>query len=51
VLFPKFDAIATAMFAASAELGVPIRWGADWNRNGKPREWGETDRPHWELAR
>ena len=28
VRFPKFDAIAKAMFAASAELGVPIRWGA-----------------------
>lgn len=51
VRFPKFDAIATAMFAAAAELGVPIRWGADWNRNGKPRERGETDSPHWELAR
>ncbi|WP_368933698.1 M15 family metallopeptidase [Brevundimonas naejangsanensis] len=51
VRFPKFDAIAQAMFAAAGELGVPIRWGADWNRNGKPRERGETDSPHWELAR
>ena len=49
--FPKFDAIAAAMFAASEELGIPIRWGADWDRDGKPRERGETDSPHFELAR
>lgn len=46
----KFDAIALAMYSASKELGVPVRWGADWNANGKPREKGETDSPHWELA-
>ena len=40
----KFDAIQKAMFAAAKELGVTIRWGANWNRNGKPREKGETDR-------
>lgn len=50
VRFPKFDAIAKAMFAAAAELGVPIRWGADWDRDGKPRERRETDSPHFELA-
>ena len=46
----KFDAIATAMFAAGEELGVALRWGADWDRDGNPRERGETDSPHWELA-
>lgn len=46
----KFDAISDAMFAASEELGIPIRWGADWDRDGKPRERGETDSPHFELA-
>lgn len=46
----KFDAIAQAMFAASEELDIPLRWGADWNRNGKLRERGETDSPHFELA-
>jgi len=48
--FPKFDAISRAMFAASKELGIAIRWGADWDRDGKPRERGETDSPHFELA-
>lgn len=49
--FPKFDAIARAMFAAASELGVAIRWGADWDRDGTPRERGESDSPHFELAR
>ena len=46
----KFDAIAKAMFDASKELGIPIRWGADWDQDGKARERGETDSPHFELA-
>jgi len=45
----KFDDIADAMDKASKELGVEIRWGADWDRDGKPRERGETDSPHFEL--
>ncbi len=46
----KFDAMAKAMFAAAAELGIKIRWGADWNQNGRPREKGESDSPHFELV-
>ena len=45
-----FNAIAEAMFKASKELKIPIRWGADWDQDGKPRERGETDSPHFELA-
>lgn len=47
----KFEAIAKVMFAAAHELGIPIRWGADWDRDGKPRERGESDSPHFELVR
>ena len=46
----KFNAIANAMMQASEELGIPIRWGADWDNDGNPREKGETDSPHFELA-
>lgn len=46
----KFDAISRAMFDAAKELGIAIRWGADWDRDGKPRDRGETDSPHFELA-
>ena len=46
-----FDAVAKAMFEAADLLGVKIRWGADWDRDGNPRERGESDSPHFELAR
>ena len=45
-----FDQMAAAMFAAAQELDIPIRWGADWDQDGVPRERGETDSPHFELA-
>jgi peptidoglycan LD-endopeptidase CwlK len=46
-----FDKVAKAMLQAAKELGVGIRWGADWDADGNPREKGETDSPHFELAR
>ena len=46
----KFDLIALAMFEAANDLGIKIRWGADWDQDGKPRERGEYDSPHFELA-
>ena len=45
----KFDQIAQAMFKAGEQLGVSIRWGADWDQDGNLRERGETDSPHFEL--
>ena len=45
----KFDEIARAMMQAAKTLNVSIRWGADWDRDGKPRERGETDSPHFEI--
>ena len=45
----KFDAIAAAMRQAAGELGVAVRWGADWDNDGKPRERGESDSTHFEL--
>lgn len=46
----NFDSIAKAMQQAAKEQGVAIRWGADWDMDGIPREKGETDSPHFELA-
>lgn len=46
----KFDAIAKAMLAAANGVGVQVRWGANWDGDGYPREAGEHDSPHWELA-
>ena len=45
----KFDQVAKAMLAAADELGVSIRWGADWDNDGNYREKGEYDSPHFEL--
>ena len=45
----KFDVIAQAMLQAAKELGISIRWGADWDGDGKPRERGESDSPHFEI--
>jgi peptidoglycan L-alanyl-D-glutamate endopeptidase CwlK len=45
-----FDAINAAMQQAARELRIDIRWGADWDEDGRPRERGESDSPHWELG-
>jgi len=45
-----FDAVAKAMMEAATVLEYRIRWGADWDQDGKPRERGESDSPHFELA-
>ncbi|WBH17037.1 M15 family metallopeptidase domain-containing protein [Sphingomonas radiodurans] len=47
----RFDRLGKLMLAAAKAEGVAIRWGADWDRDGKPREKGETDSPHFELDR
>lgn len=46
----KADKIASAMIASALAAGTAIRWGADWNHNGRPHEKGETDSPHFELG-
>jgi len=46
----RFDAMARLVLEAAKLEKVAIRWGADWNANGKPREKGETDSPHFELV-
>ncbi len=45
-----FDLVAEAMMKAAEELKITIRWGADWDQDGKAREQGESDSPHFELV-
>ncbi|MDH2997172.1 peptidase M15 [Pasteurellaceae bacterium LFhippo2] len=47
----KFGKLAKAMFAAANELKIPIRWGGDWNRNGRSDDEKFYDGPHFELLR
>ena len=47
---PLFKEIAEDMKKAADEVGVRIRWGADWDGDGKAHERGETDNPHFEIV-
>lgn len=44
-----FVALGKAMYEAAATFGVRIRWGYDWDGDGRPMEAGEYDGPHFEL--
>ena len=45
----RFDAMAKLFMEAARLEGVRLRWGADWDADGKFREKGEPDSPHFEL--
>lgn len=45
----KFREIAKHILAAADKLGIPVRWGADWNMNGKTSDERFVDTPHFEL--
>ena len=47
---PRFERLAKLMLQAAAIEDVSIRWGRDWNQNGRYEEKGETDGPHFELV-
>lgn len=47
----KFTAIAKAMLVAADDLGVKLRWGGNWDGDDRPGEKGESDGPHFELAK
>lgn len=44
-----FKRIAKAILGAAKRLGVPVRWGADWNQNGRTDDERFVDTPHFEL--
>lgn len=46
-----FGKVAKAMFEASRQLKIPIRWGGDWNRNGRSDDETFYDGPHFELLK
>ncbi|MRJ41176.1 MULTISPECIES: M15 family metallopeptidase [Idiomarina] len=48
--WPAFEEIAKAMLTAADELGVNLRWGGDWNRNGRSDDERFLDGPHFELV-
>lgn len=46
----RFDRLAKLIFRAAKLENVKIRWGRDWDGDGRPGEKGETDSPHFELV-
>ena len=46
-----FEQVAQAMLKAAKELGIAIRWGGDWNINGRSHDEKFYDGPHFELLR
>lgn len=46
-----YDHIAHAMLQVATNMGIKIRWGADWDQDGKYHEPGETDMGHFELTK
>ena len=47
---PAFARLAGYVQAVADELGIRIRWGGDWNGNGRTRDERLVDLPHFELA-
>ena len=43
-----FYALAGAMFTAAQSVGIQLRYGGDWDRDGKFGERGESDLVHFE---
>lgn len=41
--------IAEAVMQAANELGIPVRWGGDWDGDGNWKEERFFDGPHFEL--
>ncbi len=46
-----WDALYECMTEAASFARIPIRAGMDWDMDGKTRERGEGDAPHYELPR
>lgn len=38
-------------FPVAKRLGLTLRWGGDWNRNGDYTDSDAFDGPHWEIPR
>lgn len=45
-----FKSVADAMLQAAGELGVDLRWGGDWDRDGDSNDHSFLDGPHFELV-
>jgi len=47
----RFGLLAGLMLRAAQDLGVKIRWGADWDGDGQTLDHSFFDAPHFELVK
>jgi len=47
--YHNYQEIGTSMLMAGEELGIPIRWGADWDVDGQHTDHSFIDWVHFEL--
>lgn len=45
-----FEDLAAHVLQVAEKLGIEIRWGGDWNRNGSTKDERFLDYPHFELV-
>lgn len=45
----RFSDLAAIIMPIAKELGIPLRWGGDWDMDGKQNHTGLVDLPHYEL--
>ena len=46
-----FERLGDIIRKIAAELSVPLRWGADWNENGRSDDERFLDYAHWEIVK
>ena len=46
----RFTLFAGFVLGTARSMGVELRWGGDWNRNGNPSDENFLDMPHFELV-
>lgn len=50
-VFDEYKRLARVIFEVAAELGIKIRWGGDWNMNGRTDDERFLDLCHFELVK
>lgn len=45
----RFEQMATVILNTAKKMGVHVRWGGDWNENGRSDDEKFYDGPHFEL--
>jgi peptidoglycan LD-endopeptidase CwlK len=46
----RFGVLAGLMLKSAQEMGIKIRWGADWDGDGETLDHSFFDAPHYELV-